>query len=546
MNHSGQLWRLMVATILVIATGLLAACGQQPQADDHPDHNTPAALTINTAQQTFLKGGSATFTVTLESNVATKTAVALITPPTVRLDVNQLEFDLAANEKATRTVTAEFLGAGYASITASSALNSDWSGHSVGDMVGFNVQTAAAQSSGVRPTVATLKGQGQQSLSDWIQGLPEVKLEDDYIDFAGENILAELEGRDDVATSVRVKGLKFKKADKSDSEPVTTVMTYLRGTSVGKPDPKVIERPKNRPQNPGIRPQGWGCVQNVLSYVNVGIQRDPGGTRYPMTNTKVFVYDENPWLSPTLLAVGYTDQWGNFFFYRNNCDFGAAWDYSGPDIFFVVESVEQPNTGIDVFTFAPLYTTYGVRSGTWWDTGSTSFQVDLLASRTVSEQALWVLKQGQLTHDFNYHPDGGPVNGRFPVRVVWPTATQATMAQVTKVELRGDHWYGAYPFIHEMGHEILYAVASPTPYALTYSGGPGTIAAPYFNWDHVCHNTPPGCADDHGYNDGFAHFIYDGVVQIYGIGYIGSPGSHYRTKVVQVRPGRKNSPLQNP
>jgi hypothetical protein len=61
-------------------------------------------------------------------------------------------------------------------------------------------------------------------------------------------------------------------------------------------------------------------------------------------------------------------------------------------------------------------------------------------------------------------------------------------------------------------------------YALTYSGGPGTIAAPYFNWDHVCHSTPPGCANDHGYNDGFAHFIYDGVVQRYSLGYIGSPG----------------------
>jgi hypothetical protein len=43
-----------------------------------------------------------------------------------------------------------------------------------------------------------------------------------------------------------------------------------------------------------------------------------------------------------------------------------------------------------------------------------------------------------------------------------------------------------------------------------------------FQFNHTCHKDSTGCGGDHGYGDGFAHFIYDAIVTKYNLDYSNS------------------------
>jgi hypothetical protein len=324
------------------------------------------------------------------------------------------------------------------------------------------------------------------------------------------------EGRDNVVKAAKITNVRSKRANGGKSEPVTTMVEYIPRFGSGKPSPEVIARPDGRTPNPklggkNLTAQGIGCTANGVARVKVAVRRGPGETSFDLANTHVRVYDENPWLPSALLADSYTDNYGNLWFYKPDCDFGAWWDYSQPDIYFEIESVELPGN-ISVGTFGPFWYTHTVRTATNWDTSSTLFVLDLNASNSAAEQGVWNLKRAQHAKQTNTNT-GGPGATPFQMRVVWPgicgVCPGQTASLISRLELAGNAWYAAYPFFHEFGHELSYFLTNQASYN-NYANMPWqTIVIPGFDFNHVCHGYTNGCGDDHGYADGFAHFFYN-------------------------------------
>jgi hypothetical protein len=519
--------KVLIPVTVLVLTAMLA-CTQQSVIEEvstAPFNGQEPALAIDSSQTKFVKDGSIELIVSVGSPVATKTSVTLIAPPQVQLETSRLEFDLAAATMAKRTVRGKLIGAGYATVTGVTEANPAWLDHMVSDMLGMNIASNVAPTVGLSAK-SVLKKQGEESIEDHMKHAPEITSEDDLIDFNSENSLAKHEKRDDVVKSMKIRNYSSKDMDGKKTDPFNTVIEYISNTGAGTPLPETIARPKDRPKNPKIRPQGIGCVANVPSRVNVAVRRSPGETAYNLTNTRVRVYDENPWLPSSLIAVGYTDAYGNFYFNRPNCDFGAWWDYSGPDIYFEVDSVEQPGY-LEVGSFPspiPAWYNHTARSGTYWETGQTFFALDFRASNSAAEQGLWNLKRAQIGWAFNssqIYADS-VASQRVPMRVMWPSPVNATYAPISKVELRGPDWYGSYPFYHEFGHEVSYFLTGSAFYMKAYNDGPLQLAVPIFQFNHDCHNASTGCGGDHGYGDGFAHFIYDAIVNKYSLDYSNS------------------------
>jgi hypothetical protein len=454
--------------------------------------------------------------------------VTLIAPPQVQLETSRLEFDLAAATMAKRTVRGKLIGAGYASITGVTEANPAWSDHMVSDMLSVNIASNAVPTLGLSAK-SVLKKNGKESIEDHMKNAPEITTEDDLIDFYSENSLAKYEKRDDVVKSMKIRNYSSKGKDGKKTDPFNTVIEYISNTGAGTPLPETIARPQDRPKNPKIQPKGIGCVANVPSRVNVAVRRSPSETAYNLTNARIRVYDENPWLPSSLIASGYADAYGNFYFNRPNCDFGAWWDYSGPDIYFEVDSAEQPGY-LEVGSFPspiPYWYNHTARSGTYWETGQTFFALDFRASNSAAEQGLWNLKRAQIGWAFNssqIYADS-VASQRVPMRVMWPSPVNATYSPISKLELSGPDWYGSYPFYHEFGHELSYFLTGSAFYMNAYNQGPLQLVVPLFQFNHSCHNDSTGCGGDHGYADGFAHFTYDAIVSKYSLDYSNSTPS---------------------
>ncbi|NJK43314.1 MAG: hypothetical protein HC933_02790 [Pleurocapsa sp. SU_196_0] len=294
-------------------------------------------------------------------------------------------------------------------------------------------------------------------------------------------------------------------------------MRYLPATGSGQPKENELDRPPVEPgQGAGnIRPQGIGCTFGATMYVRLTVSYN--GRTFPLRHTKVAAWDDNPWLAPSFLGGGYTDADGYFGFQRPTCDFGAWWDYSGPDVYFTVETVDAFSLGVFNILAPILNATYSVRTGTNWDANGSTLYVNLNGGNSDAENAFWAFKMAQLAQEYNVAA-GGAGADYFPLRIAWPSRIPfgyTSFAPVAKLELFGSHWLDPYIVWHEFGHELMYRTSTPDSYMWAFNGGAFSMTMPSFAF-----GMHDGFTQENyqlAYNEGWANYLYKTLSVHYGL-----------------------------
>jgi hypothetical protein len=286
-------------------------------------------------------------------------------------------------------------------------------------------------------------------------------------------------------------------------------MTLLPGTGSDAPSRIDLEA-----RSGDMQKLGWGCNPNG-AWASVHVDLNYLGVVSNVRNTRITVYDENPYLPNSRVATGYTDDSGNFSFRKPTCDYGAPWDMSQPDLFFVVESADARGLSVNYILF-PYSGTHSVRTGTYWDTRATTFNVSLRADRSSAEKALGVLSLIQKAAQFNVDA-GGPGANHFPLRVSWPThvpGAAVSFAMVTKLELTENDWNDPFSVWHEFGHELMYYTATPSTWSYFYSLGSFSVVIPAFSFGS--HSGEEQQDPEIAYNDGWANYFATMMATYYG------------------------------
>jgi hypothetical protein len=418
---------------------------------------------------------------------------------------------LTAGEHKTIDLQGTIKRAGYYNITAN-ASGSQWH-EPVAGMFGFNAQSNDSSASITNRQAAS----GIETLDTHLANLPKLDTPEAYNQLATAQVIDDAKNLDGVRLDARLENLKFDKRDGTKTEPFNTVLTYLPDSGSGQPRPEDLV-PPTAAQKAKVKPRGIGCGASTTATVTATISYN--GKTQILPNTKISVWDENPWLNPSYIAAGFTDANGKFSFQKPDCDWGAWWDYSGVDIYFVVESVDNRDIGTWNI-LAPIYnSTYGARTGTNWDAPGNTFSANLTAGNSDSENAIWLYRMVQMAQDFNVGA-GGAGATYFPIRVAWPTRIDPTgwfgsgtsFAPVAKLEILGPHWL--YPYIawHEFGHNMMYRTANPNGYTTAYNGGAFSIALPAFAFG--THGIASQENIELAYNEGFANYFYVMVQDYY-------------------------------
>jgi hypothetical protein len=402
------------------------------------------------------------------------------------------------------------------------------------DMLGFNVASTdvTAASAGAYPQSTS----GLESLETPLDNLPKFSTPEAYSQLDTAQTIDDVKDTDHVRLDSRLENVDFGKAfDGSTAPPMNSVVTYLPDTGSGQPDPRELAKPTG--SRTRLTQQGWGCSYSGLATVKVTITNLTHGTKeWDLRKTVISVWDENPWLNPSPIAYGYTDDSGNFTFPMPSCDFGAFWDYSRPDIYFMIQSIDAYQIGVwNIFTPLLYASTYAVRTGTFWDTTANTFAVNLVAGNSDSENAMWLLNMVQLAQNYNVAA-GGDGSSYFPVRITWPSRlnfcaweqmtnvclafgpTQSTsFALISKMEILGREWSSTYTAWHEFGHEMMYRTSNDAGYQLAYFRGPHEILQIIPQFAFGGHNLTEQQNPTLAYNEGFANYFYVMLQDHYGI-----------------------------
>jgi hypothetical protein len=266
-------------------------------------------------------------------------------------------------------------------------------------MLGFNVASTdvTAANAGAYPQSTS----GLESLETHLDNLPKFSTPEAYSQLDTTQTIDDVKDTDQVRLDSRLENVQFANQEGTKTAPFNTVLSYLPDSGSGQPTPDQLTPPTAK-QRSMARPQGIGYGLGNWATVSVNISYN--SKTFTLSRTKITVFDDNPWLAPSVIASGYTDNQGNFSFQKPACDWGAWWDYSQPDIFFAVETLD--NSEISVWNiFAPLYynSTYGIRTGTNWDVQpyTQSFDVYLNGGNSDSENAMWLYRMRQVLSVFN-------------------------------------------------------------------------------------------------------------------------------------------------
>ncbi len=497
----------VIPSLVGIAMLTLSSCNQAPQAEKSHE----PTLQISSTQNTFRKGEQFNLTLELYSPEDSNVSVILGASKNIGLDQDQIQVTIAAGQTKTLELHGTPKRAGYYNITAN-ATGSQWH-EPAADMLGFNVATdnISAANAGAYPQTAS----GLESLEAHLENLPKFTSAEEYAKLETAQTLDDVKNQDYVRLDSRLDNVRFTKLDGTKSEPFNTVLTYLPDTGSGQPRPEDLVAPTAAARAKAtIRPQGSGCgISGAWATVSATISY--AGKTVSLPFTKISVWEESPWWASGLVSTGYTDANGNYSFQKPNCDLGAWWDYSGVDLYFALESLDSREIGVwNIISF--LYSgTYGVRTGTYWDTTATSFNINFNAGNSDSENAMWLYRMVQMAQDYNVEAGG---NGAtyFPIRISWPTRLDprgwfaspyvTSFAPVAKLEILGPHWL--YPYIawHEFGHNMMYRTSKPDEYATAYAQGPNSVYLPLFAWGS--HDIDLQENVELAYNEGFANYFY--------------------------------------
>jgi hypothetical protein len=331
-----------------------------------------------------------------------------------------------------------------------------------------------------------------------------------------------------VPSEVKLSKVRFEKRDGGTTEEYNTIQHYLRGSGKGKPRAEDFQtQPPAKAASSGLHAQGF-C--GLGQWVDVRMTISQGGITLPLRNTKIGVFDENPWLASSVVAIGTTDSGGWYHFQQPACDWGAWWDYSQPDLYFVVSS--ETGSGSGAFNMLGsalgIVYSYSVRTGTFWDNTSNNIQIDIPAYSSSSSQGLWVHAVTAHATAFNV-ATGSAGATSFPYRVSWPSndiviwggaITSAlgisgpgtSHAYISRIELLGEHWGNLWTILHEFGHEVMYYTAKPTSYIAAASGTGWMIPGFHFG----SHGGFEQEIYDLAYNEGWATYFANSVARALG------------------------------
>ncbi len=476
----------------------LSSCNQAPL-----EISTEPTLQITTAQTAFRKGQEFSVTLEIYSPKDSNVNVAIAAPKNLGISQEPIQVTIGAGQTKSLELRGTPKRSGYYNITAN-ATGSQWQ-EPAADMLGFNVASnnTAAASAGAYPQAES----GLETLEKHLENLPKISTPEEYAALSAAQTIDDVKDLDGVRLDSRLENLQFTKPDGTKTEPFNTAISYLPDTGSGKPRPEELQPPSTAARaKANARPQGWcglGDWATMVATVSYN------GKTLPLPFTKVSVWDDNGWMGSTPITAGYTDASGSFSFRKPSCDWGAWWDYTGPDIYFLIETLDSHEIGVNNI-LVPLYVnTYSVRTGTNWEGASNFYYVDVLANDSSSGQALWLYRMVQAAQEFNVGA-GGDGASYFPIRIVWPTRLPGgNFAPVARLEILGSDWF--YPYIawHEFGHNMMYRTARPSGaggYTWAYDFGAFSIVSPAFAWGN--HDIDQQENVELAYNEGFANYFY--------------------------------------
>ena len=483
-----------MAAMIAIALAFVGC--NQPSLPDPIQNTSVPSVDIKLIDAQLVKGSTARFQIDLFSPQDGDVQLSLTSPGYVRLNQSKFDLELKANEHQILNVSANFSRAGYFSITA------------LANSASWRAPETSMLSFGVAPTVSTLRDSHIQAISGGVEDL-ETHLKTLPIDADGvlqtQQIIADLNGRDDVRLDSRWSNRALPVwGTKDQTVKFNTAISFVPDTGAGTPLPEELQKPNATKSKAQTR--GWGCSPQAGTQSWVDVTIGYGGERSAFKNVHVSVLDINPWLNPTVVADGYTDGTGRFYFMKPNCDTGAFWDYSGADLQFIVSS--DDSRGIIVRNIiVPIWdASYSVGSGVYWEgAGGPGYSFDLTGGNSDQENALWALKRIQQAEDFN-NKAGGTGSDYFPLRIAWPQRipfTNVSFAAVGKLELQGPDWLSTYTQWHEFGHELMYRTATQTNYLYWYTLGSFSESFPAFSWG--THSGYEAQSLDLAYNEGWAN-----------------------------------------
>ncbi len=493
----------------------LSSCNQAPRTE----FSTEPTLQITTAQTTFRKGQEFSVMLEIYSPKDSNVNVAIAAPKNLGISQEPIQVTIAAGQTKSLELRGTPKRSGYYNITAN-ATGSQWQ-EPAADMLGFNVATnnTGAASAGAYPQSES----GLETLEKHLENLPKISTPEEYAALSAAQTIDDVKDLDGVRLDSRLENVRFAKPDGTKTEPFNTAISYLPDTGSGKPRPEELQPPSAAARaKANARPQGWcglGDWATMVATVSYN------GKTMPLPFTKISVWDDNGWMAATYITSGYTDASGSFSFRKPSCDWGAWWDYTGPDIYFLIETLDSHEIGVNNI-FAPLLyvNTYSVRTGTNWEGASSSYYTDVAANDSSSGQALWLYRMVQAAQEFNVGA-GGDGATYFPVRIAYPSRIPfsdwlggTSFALVAKMEIRGEHWL--YPYIawHEFGHEMLYRTAIPSQYTWAYDFlGSFSAYAPTFAWG--THYVSQQQNVELAYNEGFANYFFVMLQDHYGINF---------------------------
>jgi hypothetical protein len=537
-----KLGRILISGLAVV----FAACNQpldsNPNGVSQPPtssaFNESQPIQIKPAQTTFVNDQALSLDVRLSSIIDMKATVQIDAPKELGLNTTEQVVVLQANKPQLLRLTGKLGGVGYFNVTAS--LKSTEYGVVGTDMVGFEVAARGSITAQAQNT------SGEVSLEDHLKNLPEVNTAAEYIDHSLKWVKADAENRRDVPLEVKLNKIRFDKRDGGQTDEMTSIQRYLPGTGKGKPKKEdLLNEPPKTVKAKGLQSKGLGCF--LGDWIDVRFTITSNGITLPLRNTSIGVFDENPWLQPSYVAAGNTDTGGWYHFQQPSCDWGTWWDYSKPDLYFVVSS-EFSNWGsnqgvynmfLSVGSVGLVYP-YSIRSGTYWDNDTRTITINIAANGSAQSQAMWVHALSMQAFQYNLE-SGGAGAGYFPYRISWPSndivqwggwyinqgATLAALlypgspnpvvyptshAYVSRIEIRGEDWINPFTILHEFGHEVMYFTSNPIAYGQAY--GPLAFNLPIFAF-----GSHDGVSQQNyqlAYNEGWASYFANCVLHALG------------------------------
>jgi hypothetical protein len=238
--------------------------------------------------------------------------------------------------------------------------------------------------------------------------------------------------------------------------------------------------------------------------VRIKIPHPFTGQVFDMQNVWVEVRDNNGIWPHKIMASGYANSSGSFYYSLPNCDDDPGQN-NPPDTYFVVQTRDVYGKFVNEF----LGRYHAVASGTNWEDTSLDRTFTINASSDTSTQGFWVLRALQFGADFNSLA-GGVGSGQIPIKVYWPGSfvpSNSAYSPVGRIVLGGSLWFSTGTINHELGHNIKYFVGNYGGYVNCYSAV--YVCDPMFAPDitQYQHSLTQDLSPPIAVNEGFAHLL---------------------------------------